>query len=139
MKTYKATQNYITYYKNYESLKKAKEYFDTVLVGNYELSLAADWEQIPELTLEQKLQLDIQFGNQLVETFLLDNRLITPPVTDQESIQLLNQFSTIEKLAKLGDIKTVKILLEQIQVDDRIFTLDRKNKYLELINNHLSI
>lgn len=89
------------------------------------------------LTPQEKLQVDIQFGNQLVEEFLLDNRLITPPVTEQESVQLLNQFNDIERLAKLGDIKSVKILLEQIQTDNRIFTQTRKDKYILQIDEHL--
>ena len=89
------------------------------------------------LTPQQKLQVDIQFGNDLVEEFLIDNRLITPPVTEQESVQLLTQFSDVERLAKLGDIKSVKILLEQIQTDNKIFTQSRKDKYLLQIDEHL--
>jgi hypothetical protein len=91
------------------------------------------------LTPKEKLYSDIQFGNELVEDFLIDNRLIVPPVTEQESLNLLNQFANIEKLAKLGDIKSVKSLLEQIQTDSRIFTQSRKDKYLTSINLHLSI
>jgi hypothetical protein len=72
-----------------------------------------------------------------VEEFLIDNRLITPPVTEQESLQLLNQFSNVERLAKLGDIKSVKILLGQIQTDNKIFTQSRKDKYLLQIDEHL--
>jgi adenine-specific DNA methylase len=85
------------------------------------------------------LKNDIDFGSKLIETFLVDNRLITPSVTEQESVSLLNQFNSIERLAKLGDIKSTKILLEQTQTDVRIFTQERKDKYLNQINNYLTI
>jgi hypothetical protein len=94
-------------------------------------------EQIPELTAEEKFKSDKQFGIQLIDMFLIDNRLITPSVTSTESLQLLNQFQTIEKLSSLGDIKSVQVLLNQIVVDDRLFTQERKDKYMGMINSYL--
>jgi hypothetical protein len=91
------------------------------------------------LTQKEKLQIDIEFGNYLIESFLLDNRLITPIVTPSESLQLLSEFSNIEKLSRLGDIKSVKILLNGIVVDNRLFTQDRKDKYMGWINTHLGV
>lgn len=91
------------------------------------------------LTQKEKLQIDIEFGNYLIESFLLDNRLIIPIVTPSESLQLLSEFNNIEKLASLGDIKSVKLLLNGITVDNRLFTQDRKDKYMELINKHLGV
>lgn len=91
------------------------------------------------LTQKEKLQIDIEFGNYLIESFLLDNRLIMPIVTPSESLQLLSEFNNIEKLASLGDIKSVKLLLNGIAVDNRLFTQDRKDKYMELINKHLGV
>ena len=91
------------------------------------------------LTQKEKLQIDIEFGESLIESFLLENRLITPVVTPTESLELLTQFNNIEKLARLGDIKSVKILLSGINVDNRLFTQDRKDNYMELINKHLGL
>ena len=91
------------------------------------------------LTPKEKLQIDINFGNSLIEEFLTDNRLIIPAVTPSESLQLLSEFNKIEKLARLGDIKSVKILLNGITVDNRLFTQDRKDKYMGWINTHLGL
>jgi hypothetical protein len=93
--------------------------------------------QIPPLLPEEKLLNDKNFGAMLIEMFLLDNRLITPSVTPSESLQLLSEFSNIEKLASLGDIKSVSILLNGIQTDTRLFTQERKDKYMSMINSYL--
>lgn len=138
MPTYKAQQDQFTYLNNFSDLQAAETYYDSVLTGDYSLSLASDSEQIIPITLEEKLKLDKEFGNYLIDLFLLDNRLITPAVTPAESLQLLSQFEIIEKLANLGDIKSVNILLQNIQTDIRLFTDDRKTKYLELIENHIN-
>jgi hypothetical protein len=140
MMTYKITNTdnpYWAVFKNFQNLQDAQTFANN-LGNTYSAELASPENQIPDLTPEQKLQNDIQFGNQLIEMFLLDNRLITPSVTEQESVMLLNQFNSIERLAKLGDIKSTYILLEQIQTDVRIFTQERKDKYLTLINNYLT-
>ena len=137
MMTYKISKDFWSVYKNFNSLQDAEQYANTLGQG-YTTELAPAEYQIPPLTPQQKLDNDIIFGNQLIVEFLVDNRLITPAVDEQESIQLLNQFNSIERLAKLGDIKSVKILLEQTQTDVRIFTQDRKDKYLNLINNYLA-
>ena len=140
MQTYKITDtnnpNWAAY-KNFNTLQDA-QVFTNNLGLTFSVELASPEYQIPELTSEQKLQNDIKFGNQLIEMFLLDNRLITPIVTPSESIQLLTQFETTEKLARLGDIISVKTLLENMTTDPRLFTDERKNKYLLIINNYIN-
>jgi len=90
----------------------------------------------PSPTLEERLKSDKEFGALLVDMFLLDNRLITPAVTPSESLQLLSEFSNIEKLAILGDITSVNLLLNAVSTDPRLFTQARKDKYLSLISNY---
>jgi hypothetical protein len=140
MQTYKITNtenpNWSAF-KNFKSLQDA-QMFAQSLGNTYSAVLASSQEQIPELTPEQKLQNDIQFGNELIELFLLDNRYIEPAVTPYESLELLNKFNNIQKLASLGDIKSVQILLNGIDTDDRLFTLERKNKYIERIAAYLN-
>jgi len=123
--------------KNFNSLQDAQT-FTNNLGSTFSVELASNQEQIPKPTPQQKLQNDIQFGSQLIEMFLLDNRLINPIVTPSESIQLLTQFETTEKLARLGDITSVKTLLENMTTDPRLFTDERKNKYLLMINNYIN-
>ena len=141
MQTYKITDSNNTFwrtYKNFVNLQDAETYTNN-LGNTFSVELASPEYQIPQPTPEEKLKNDIEFGSQLINEFLLDNRLITPSVTEQESVLLLNQFNSIERLAKLGDIKSTKILLEQTQTDVRIFTQERKDKYLTQINNYLTI
>lgn len=138
MTTYKITntQNPNWYLlRNFTSLQDVQDYI--ISLGDTYSAIIAD-EQLLSLTPIQKLQFDIIFGYQLIELFLLDNRLITPIVTPTESIQLLTQFETTEKLARLGDIKSVKTLLENMKTDPRLFTDERKTKYLVMINNHIN-
>lgn len=89
------------------------------------------------ITPEEKLSSDMNFGEMLIEMFLLDNRLITPAVTPSESLNLLSEFNNIEKLARLGDIKSVSILMNGVQTDNRIFTQERKDKYMTMIDAQL--
>jgi hypothetical protein len=137
MQTYKITDtdnvNW-TLLRNFDNLQSA-QLFAKNLGNNYNADISD--EQIPSITLEQKLQNDIKFGNELIKTFLLDNRYIEPVVTPNESLELLSKFNDIQKLASLGDIKSVQILLNSIQTDLRLFTIERKEKYTLIISNYL--
>ena len=137
MQTYKITDtNNVswTLLRNFDNLQSAQLFAKNL--GNTYSAKISD-EQIPSITLEQKLQNDIKFGNELIKTFLLDNRYIEPTVTPNESLKLLNKFNDIQKLASLGDIKSVQILLNSIQTDLRLFTVERKEKYILMISNYL--
>lgn len=92
-----------------------------------------------ERTKEDILIEDIQFGNSLINKFLTENREITPTITPYESLELLNKFSNVEKLSSLGDIKSVKLILNNISVDDRLFTQERKEAYLQTIDTYLGL
>lgn len=135
MTTYKISKDYWSTYQNFNTLLECENWASEKLGEGYTIEVSS--EQIPEPTPEEKFQFDKDFGKQLIDTFLIDNRLITPSVTPAESLQLLNQFQSIEKLASLGDIKSVQVLLNQIVVDDRLFTQERKDKYMGMINSYL--
>lgn len=137
MQTYKITDtNNVSWIllRNFDNLQSAQLFSENL--GNTYSAKISD-EQIPSITFEQKLQNDIKFGNELIKTFLLDNRYIEPTVTPNESLELLNKFNDIQKLASLGDIKSVQILLNSIQTDLRLFTIERKEKYILMISNYL--
>lgn len=136
MKTYKILKDNWATFQNFNSLEEA-EIWALEKLGQGCTVIISD-EQILPITAEQKLQLDLEFGKQLIKDFLTDNRLITPAVSPTESLELLNKFQNIEKLASLGDIKSVSILLNGIAVDNRLFTQERKDKYLTMISNYLN-
>ena len=135
MITYKISKGAWATYKNFNTILDAQDWTDTNLGIDYIVEISTDI-QIEPPTPEEKLKSDKEFGALLVDMFLLDNRLITPAVTPSESIQLLSEFSDIEKLAMLGDLNSVNILLGAVSTDPRLFTQERKDKYLSLISNY---
>lgn len=135
MKTYKIYKDNWACFKNFNSTEDAQIYANELGQG-YTVIIADPQDQIHVLTLEQRLPLDIQFGNQLINQFLLDNREIGY-ISIQDSITLLNKFNDIEKLSRLGAIKDVLLLMQNV-VTDNIFTQVRKDKYLQMINNYLN-
>lgn len=136
MNTYKITRGGWVTYQTFNTIEEAQAWAFEKWGDEAVVTLSTDYIITPP-TPEEKLGLDKDFGAQLIELFLLDNRLITPAVTPSESLQLLNEFSSIEKLASLGDIKSVQVLLSAVQTDDRLFTQSRKDKYMELVNSYL--
>lgn len=135
MTTYKISKNDWATYLLFNTLEDAELWTLSNLGEGYIVEISPDI-QIELPTKEEKLKADIDFGNVLIEMFLLDNRLIEPEVTPYESLELLNKFDSIQKLASLGDIKSTKVLLNNTSVDDRLFTQERKDKYMNLINNY---
>jgi hypothetical protein len=88
-------------------------------------------------SIEDKLDMDLEFGLKIIKDFLLDNRKINN-ISEVDSISLSIKFDKIEKLARLGDIKTIKVLMLNLEVDE-IFTQERKDKYLLAIQEHLDL
>ena len=136
MTTYKISKDYWSTVKNFNTLQECEDWVLSTLGTGYTITIS-DTPLVPP-TPEEILQSDLQFGHYLIDEFLMDNRLITPAVTPSESLQLLSEFDNIEKLARLGDIKSVSILLNGIQTDTRLFTQERKDKYMNEINSHLN-
>lgn len=137
MTTYKISKDEWSTLQDFNTLQECEDWVLNTLGNGYTITISGIPLPIP--TPEQKLESDLKFGNYLINEFLKDNRLITPVVTPTESLQLLSEFDNIEKLARLGDIKSVSILLNGMVVDTRIFTQARKDKYMGWINTHLGI
>jgi hypothetical protein len=136
MITYKISKGAWSTYKNFNTIIEAQDWTYLNLGADYIVEISPDI-QIEPPSKEEKFYLDKNFGLMLVDMFLVDNRMIEPAVTPSESLQLLSEFSDIEKLAALGDIKSVQILLGGIQTDIRLFTQERKDKYLNMITSYL--
>jgi hypothetical protein len=136
MITYKISKDSWATYQLFNDILEAEQWTLTNLGTGYAVEVSPD-VQITPPTAEEKLEADLKFGAMLIDIFLIDNRLITPNVTPTESLSLLSEFDNIEKLARLGDIKSVSILLNGVQTDPRLFTQDRKDKYMSMINDHL--
>ncbi len=99
------------------------------------------WEELPddpivEIDPAAKLAADRKFGAELIDVFLLDNRA-DPNVRTSDSLALLQKFGPAENLLRLGDIKKCRVLIDSF-VTDLIFTVDRKTKYLAMIDAYLN-
>lgn len=81
---------------------------------------------------------DKAFGALLLDTFLRDNRDSPIAFNPTISMQLLQKFQGVKALAEVGDIKSVRYLLMNTEVDD-VFTQERKDKYVLMCSNHLGL
>jgi hypothetical protein len=135
MITYKISKENWATYQLFNDILEAEQWTLINLGTGYIVEISPD-VQVETKSPQEKLDDDINFGKILIEMFLLDNRLIVPSVTPIESLELLNKFQNVEILASLGDIKSVKAILYNISVDNRLFTQERKDKYLSLINEY---
>jgi hypothetical protein len=136
MKTYKIYKDQNSIFNNFNTLEEAETWALENYDNTWAVELASENQQITPLTIERRLPLDIDFGYQIIGEFLKDNRLYGY-IPIQDSINLLNKFSDIEKLCRLGAIKDVQTLMQDVIVDD-IFTQERKDKYLSMITEYLN-
>lgn len=93
--------------------------------------------EVEPISTEDKLLKDIEFGKLLIKTFLKENRDIPRAFTINDNLMLLQKFAPIETLSRLGDIKTILILVSTLEVDE-IFTQQRKDNFIATINNYLN-
>lgn len=93
---------------------------------------------LKSINYSENYQHDKAFGELLLDTFLTDNRNLPVAFTPSISLQLLQAFAPVKALAEVGDIKSVKYLLSNATVDT-IFTQERKDKYIQMCNNHLGL
>jgi hypothetical protein len=131
--TFKISKDNIVYYSNFDSLTDCETWVLANL-GSDCIVQVSD-EQVPLASLEERLNSDLNFGDSLIREFLIDNRIANVSSTD--SITVAQKFKDIELLARNGDIRTVKIVLESTAIDV-IFTQDRKDKYLTMITTYLA-
>ena len=136
MPTYKIYKGLNSLYNNFDSLELAEQWTLENYDNTWTVVLASDNEQIVPLTIEDRLPFDIEFGHQLINEFLKDNRAYGY-ISIEDSINLLNKFNDIEKLSRLGAIKDVELLMQNVTTD-QIFTEARKLKYLQMITDYLN-
>jgi hypothetical protein len=133
MNTYKIEKEGISYLKKFNTLEEANQTTAEKLGSGWSVTLSD--EQILELSEEQKLENDINFGKNLVQQFLLDNRALgTIPVSDQ--LSQLAKFNDINTLLGVGAIKASYDLISSATTD-QYFTQQRKDRYINQISDYL--
>jgi hypothetical protein len=131
MNYYKIYKNLYSVIKKFASLEDAQAFADT-LGEDY---IAEFYAPYTAPTIQEKLQMDMQFGQDLVFVFVEDNR--TMNITPEQSEAVLIKFRDILAFAQTGAITSIQTYLPAITTDD-VFTQERKDKYMNMINQYLN-
>lgn len=131
----------MNYYKIYKSnwstiqkfvtLQEAQAYADSLGEG-YTAEYYAPY--VP-MTIQERLNMDMAFGQELVYVFVEDNRIMD--ITSAQSEAVLQKFRDILAFAQTGAITSIATYLPAIPVDE-VFTQERKDKYIQMITDYLA-
>lgn len=127
-KIYKAGFSII---KQFESLQAAQTFADGLGVGY----TAEFYKAYTPPTIQDRLEKDLNFGDYLIFVFVEDNRIMN--ITPEQSETVLSKFRDILAFAQTGAITSIQNYLPLIPTDD-VFTQERKDKYILLINDYLA-
>jgi len=131
MNYYKIFKDLFSCVKKFESLDAAQDFADSLGEGY----TAEYYAPYTPPTLQERLTMDLQFGQDLVYVFVEDNRLMD--ITPAQSEAVLVKFRDILAFAQTGAITSINTYLPAIPVDE-VFTQERKDKYMQMITDYLA-
>ena len=131
MNYYKISKDLWSVIKRFDTLEQAQEFADSLGTG-YTVEYIGPY--VPP-SIEEKLSMDMAFGNELVTTFVYDNRI--KEITSEQSEAVLIKFRDILAFAQTGAITSIQTYLPLIPIDD-VFTQERKDKYIQMIDTYLA-
>lgn len=130
--------NYYKIYKDnwstiqkFSTLEEAQAYADSLGTG-YTAEYYAPY--VP-MSIQERLDMDMAFGQELVYTFVEDNRIMD--ITSSQSEAVLQKFRDILAFAQTGAITSIATYLPAIPIDE-VFTQERKDKYIQMITDYLA-
>ena len=131
--------NYYRIYKNdwstvrqFASINDAQTFAESLGTGY----VAEFWKAFQQPDVYQKLQMDMDFCQNLISEFLEDNRNMN--ITPEQSDAVLMKFKDILSFAQTGAVASLNVHLPLIPVDE-IFTQERKNKYVNQVSEYMQI
>jgi len=116
----------------YESLEAAQAVADSLPDQPYQVEFYAPY--VP-MTIQERLNLDMSFGQDLVFVFVEDNRIMG--TTQEQNDAILVKFRDILAFAQTGAIESINTHLPSIPVDE-VFTQERKDKYMAMVTDYLA-
>ena len=122
MNYYKISKDLWSVVSRFDTLEEAQTFADSLGTG-YTVEFVGPY--IPPTTA-QRLGFDMDFGNQLVTD-----------ITPAQSEAVLIKFRDILAFAQTGAITSIQTYLPQIPIDE-VFTQERKDKYIAMINDYLN-
>jgi hypothetical protein len=131
MDYYEISKEYWSTIQKFATLQDAQTFADNLGTG-YNVEYVAPYTAP---TIEERLDSDINFGNELVKTFVHDNR--ESGTTQAQNDALLIKFRDILAFAQTGSVESIQTHLPNITIDE-VFTQARKDKYIEMVNVYLN-
>ena len=116
----------------YESLEVAQAVADSLPDQPYQVEFYAPYTP---MTIQERLNLDMSFGQDLVFVFVEDNRIMG--TTQEQNDAILVKFRDILAFAQTGAVESINAHLPNIPVDE-VFTQERKDKYMALVTDYLA-
>jgi len=131
MDYYKIYKDQWSLIKQFATLEDAQAFADTLGTGY----TAEFYKAYTPPTIQQRLNMDLDFGSHLVYIFVEDNRVMD--ITPEQSEAVLVKFRDILAFAQTGAITSIQTYLPLIPTDD-VFTQQRKDKYVQMITDYLA-
>ena len=117
--------------KEYATLEEAQEFADSLGDG-YTVEYVGP---VAPITIEERYIMDKQFCDELISTFVLDNRNIG--TTSEQNDALMSKFQLVLGFAQVGAVLDINAHLPSIPTDE-VYTQERKDKYMQMITQYLS-
>ena len=131
MNYYKISKDLWSTIQKFATLEDAQAFADTLGEG-YTAEFYAPYTPP---SIQERLQMDMQFGQELVFVFVEDNRIMG--TTQEQNDAILVKFRDILAFAQTGAIESINTHLPSIPVDE-VFTQERKDKYMAMVTDYLA-
>lgn len=131
MDYYKIYKDQWSLIKKFATLEDAQAFADTLGTGY----TAEFYKAYTPPTIQQRLDMDLDFGSHIIYIFVEDNRVMD--ITPAQSEAVLVKFRDILAFAQTGAITSIDNYLPLIPTDD-VFTQQRKDKYVQMITDYLA-
>ena len=131
MDYYKIYKDQWSLIKQFATLEDAQAFADTLGTG-YTVEF---YKAYVAPTIQQRVDMDMDFGSHIIYIFVEDNRVMD--ITSEQSEAVLVKFRDILAFAQTGAITSIQNYLPLIPTDD-VFTQERKDKYITMINEYLA-
>ena len=132
MDYYKISKDYWSVTKLFPTLEDAQAFSNTLPDPPYEVEFFSTYTAP---TIQERLQMDMSFGQDLVFVFVEDNRIMG--TTQEQNDAILVKFRDILAFAQTGAIESINTHLPNIPVDE-VFTQERKDKYMAMVTDYLA-
>ena len=131
MNYYKISKDNWSVVTKFATLEDAQAYADSLGEG-YTVEYVSP---VIPITIEQRYSMDTAFCDDLISTFVLDNRNIG--TTPAENDMLMGKFQLVLGFAQVGAVKDIDAHLPSIPTDE-VYTEERKDKYIQMITDYLA-